>query len=147
MKTLSLLCLFLTTTFASADKEALKRLDALFDLRIKANEEYRDEYAEEAMELENKEVREYLAKSEKKLGQDWVDFVKRMKANPDLGARIQFLRLELQGELNSCYYDLEYSDGVREQYKIRGDMVKWKKQLKELEEVETLLKKKTPEKK
>lgn len=141
MKKLLALCLVLSSSLALANEELTKKLDALFDLRIKINEDYRDQFAEEATELENKEAREFLEKSEKENGQVWVDFLKRMKTNPDLKARIQLLRLEIVGEINNGYYDLEFAEGVKDQFKARGVITKWNKHLKELEAAEALLEK------
>lgn len=147
MKFLVLLCLALSTSLTLANKEALKRLDALFDLRIKKNEEYREQFSEEAAELENKEAREFLVRSEKENGQLWVDFTKRMKTIPDITARLQYIRLEIVGEIHTGYYDLEYAEGLKEQFSARSVIAKYKKQLRELESIETLLKKAPAEKK
>lgn len=148
MKFLSLLCLFpalLTPLFADPLTD---QLDALFEARIEVNEKYRDEFSAEAEELEKKEVREILVEGEKTYGQLWVDYLKRMKKNPDLIARAQVLRLELVGEIHDCYYNLEYAQSFSEEAAVRGKIVKWKKQLKKLAAAEKLLaKKKAPVKK
>lgn len=145
MKPLIILCLALTSVLAPANEEAIRKLDALFDVRIKLNEKYAVDFVEDARELESKEAREFLVNAEKDYGQIWVAFLKRMKVNPDLKARAQLLRIEFDGELNNSYYDLEYAEGIKERFKIQGDIVKWKKHLKELEAAEALLEVKKPD--
>lgn len=138
MKIILALILALTSSFTLANEELTKKLDDLFDLRIKVNEEYRDQFAKDAEDLENKEARDFLVKSEKEYGQVWVDFLKNMKTNPDLKARMQLLRIEIVGEINNGYYDLEYAEGFADRTEAKASIVKWRKALKQLEEAEEL---------
>lgn len=140
MKSLLLIILALTSPVAFANEELTKKLDALFDLRIKINEDYKVKFTEEAKDLRNEEAREFLVKSENKHGQVWIDFLKNMKTNPDLKARMQLLRIEIVGDLNTGYYDLEYAEGIKDRFKAKTAITKWKKALKELEEAEALYK-------
>ena len=131
----------ITSALGFSNEELTKKLDNLFDLRIKTNEQYRDEFTSDAEELENKKAREFLTKSEKEYGQVWIDFLKRMKKSPDLQARLQILRIEIQGELQNAYYDLEYAFDITERVAANANIARWETQMTKLKEAEALYKK------
>ena len=113
----------------SAQNEAL---DALFDERIKDNEEYRDQYAKEA---EDTTVAEELVPHEKESGQMWVDYLKHVKEKGDLKTKEYVLSLEYRGELSGAYWDLEYAEGVLEKTQARAKITKYKRKLEELDQL------------
>jgi D-arabinose 1-dehydrogenase-like Zn-dependent alcohol dehydrogenase len=86
-------------------------------------------------------------KSESDYGQKWIDYLEYMKVTPDLKARLLVLRLEIVGDLNTGYYDLEYAEDFAEKTKANASIVKWKKALKKLEEAEAIYKTMAKEKK
>ena len=141
MKRIALLILALSTSLGFANKELITKLDELFDLRIKVNKSYKEQFTEEAKELENPKAKEFLVKSESNYGQKWIDYLEYMKVTPDLKARLFVLRLEIVGDLNTGYYDLEYAAGFAEKTKANASIVKWKKALRKLEEAEAIYKK------
>ncbi|BCX47379.1 hypothetical protein HAHE_12870 [Haloferula helveola] len=107
-------------------------LDELLDERIEANEKYRDRFAKEA---EESPYAKDLQPLEKKIGQEWVDFLKHVKASEDEKLKLHTLRLEFMDELRGCYYDLEYAEGVLERATIRSEILKWKKKVERVEEL------------
>ncbi|MDA9831606.1 hypothetical protein N9C66_09705 [Akkermansiaceae bacterium] len=140
MKSITLLILALSTSLGFANKELITKLDELFDLRIKVNKEYKERFTEEARDLENAEARKFLVKSENDYGQKWIDHLEHMKTSPDIKARLLVLHLEIVGDLNNGYYELEGASGLVEKAKAKTAITKWKKALKKLEEAEALYK-------
>ena len=140
MKRLSIVILALLTSFGSANKELNKKLDELFDLRIKIAKVQNKEFLKDAESLGNPKVRELLVKSESDLGQHWIKYLGYMKVTPDLKARLLVLRLEIVNELNNGYYNLEDANSFLEKTQANASIVKWKKALKELEEAEAIYK-------
>ena len=147
MKILSIVILALSTSFGFANKELNKKLDELFDLRIKIAKVQNEEFLKGAESLKNPKVREFLVKSESDLGQHWIKYLGYMKVTPDLKARLLVLRLEIVNELNNGYYDLEDAESFLEKTEANASIVKWKKALKKLEEAEAIYKKLAKEKK
>ena len=146
MKILSIVILALSTSFGFANKELNKKLDELFDLRIKIAKVQNEEFLKGAESLKNPKVREVLVKSESALGQHWIKYLGYMKVTPDLKARLLVLRLEIVNELNNGYYDLEDAESFLEKTEANASIVKWKKALKKLEEAEAIYKKLAKEK-
>ena len=147
MKKLSIVILALSTSFGLANQELNKKLDELFDLRIKIAKVQNEEFLKDAESLGNPKVRELLVKSESDLGQHWIKYLGYMKVTPDLKARLLVLRLEIVAELNNGYYDLEDAESFLEKTDANASIVKWKKALKKLEEAEAIYKKLAKEKK
>ena len=147
MKILSIVILALSTSFGFANKELNKKLDELFDLRIKIAKVQNEEFLKDAESLSNPKVREFLVKSESDLGQHWIKYLGYIKVTPDLKARLLVLRLEIVSELNNGYYDLESAESFLEKTEANASIVKWKKALKKLEEAEAIYKKLAKEKK
>ena len=147
MKILSIVILALSTSFGFANKELNKKLDELFDLRIKIAKVQNEEFLKGAESLKNPKVREFLVKSESDLGQHWIKYLGYIKVTPDLKARLLVLRLEIVSELNNGYYDLESAESFLEKTEANASIVKWKKALKKLEEAEAIYKKLAKEKK
>nr|MBR9812054.1 hypothetical protein [bacterium] len=146
MKILSMVILALSTSFGFANKELNKKLDELFDLRIKIAKVQNEEFLKDAESLSNPKVREFLVKSESDLGQHWIKYLGYIKVTPDLKARLLVLRLEIVSELNNGYYDLESAESFLEKTEANASIVKWKKALKKLEEAEAIYKKLPKEK-
>ena len=146
MKKLSIVILALSTSFGLANQELNKKLDELFDLRIKIAKVQNEEFLKGAESLKNPKVREFLVKSESDLGQHWIKYLGYMKVTPDLKARLLVLRLEIVNELNNGYYDLEDAESFLEKTEANASIVKWKKALKKLEEAEAIYKKLAKEK-
>ena len=146
MKRLSIVILELLTSFGSANKELNKKLDELFDLRIKIAKVQNKEFLKDAESLGNPKVRELLVKSESDLGQHWIKYLGYMKVTPDLKARLLVLRLEIVNLLHNGYYNLEYAESFLEKTQANASIVKWKKALKKLEEAEAIYKKLAKEK-
>ena len=146
MKKLSIVILALSTSFGLANQELNKKLDELFDLRIKIAKVQNEEFLKDAESLGNPKVRELLVKSESDLGQHWIKYLGYMKVTPDLKARLLVLRLEIVNELNNGYYDLEDAESFLEKTEANASIVKWKKALKKLEEAEAIYKKLAKEK-
>ena len=146
MKILSIVILALSTSFGFANKELNKKLDELFDLRIKIAKVQNEEFLKDAESLSNPKVREFLVKSESDLGQHWIKYLGYIKVTPDLKARLLVLRLEIVSELNNGYYDLESAESFLEKTEANASIVKWKKALKKLEEAEAIYKKLPKEK-
>jgi exonuclease VII small subunit len=140
MKKLSIVILALSTSFGLANQELNKKLDELFDLRIKIAKVQNEEFLKDAESLGNPKVRELLVKSESDLGQHWIKYLGYMKVTPDLKARLLVLRLEIVNELNNGYYNLEDANSFLEKTQANASIVKWKKALKELEEAEAIYK-------
>jgi len=140
MKKLSIVILAISTSFGLANQELNKKLDELFDLRIKIAKVQNKEFLKDAESLENPKVRELLVKSESDLGQHWIKYLGYMKVTPDLKARLLVLRLEIVNELNNGYYNLEDANSFLEKTQANASIVKWKKALKELEEAEAIYK-------
>ena len=147
MKKLSIVILAISTSFGLANQELNKKLDELFDLRIKIAKVQNKEFLKDAESLGNPKVRELLVKSESDLGQHWIKYLGYMKVTPDLKARLLVLRLEIVNELNNGYYNLEDANSFLEKTQANASIVKWKKALKELEEAEAIYKKLAKEKK
>ena len=146
MKKLSIVILAISTSFGLANQELNKKLDELFDLRIKIAKVQNKEFLKDAESLENPKVRELLVKSESDLGQHWIKYLGYMKVTPDLKARLLVLRLEIVNELNNGYYNLEDANSFLEKTQANASIVKLKKALKELEEAEAIYKKLAKEK-
>ena len=146
MKILSIVILALSTSFGFANKELNKKLDELFDLRIKIAKVQNEQFLKDAESLSNPKVREFLVKSESDLGQHWIKYLGYIKVTPDLKARLLVLRLEIVSELNNGYYDLESAESFLEKTEANASIVKWKKALKKLEEAEAIYKKLPKEK-
>ena len=146
MRILSIVILALSTSFGFANKELNKKLDELFDLRIKIAKVQNEEFLKDAESLSNPKVREFLVKSESDLGQHWIKYLGYIKVTPDLKARLLVLRLEIVSELNNGYYDLESAESFLEKTEANASIVKWKKALKKLEEAEAIYKKLPKEK-
>jgi exonuclease VII small subunit len=140
MKKLSIVILAISTSFGLANQELNKKLDKLFDLRIKIAKVQNKEFLKDAESLGNPKVRELLVKSESDLGQHWIKYLGYMKVTPDLKARLLVLRLEIVNELNNGYYNLEDANSFLEKTQANASIVKWKKALKELEEAEAIYK-------
>ena len=140
MKKLSIVILAISTSFGLANQELNKKLDELFDLRIKIAKVQNKEFLKVAESLRNPKVREFLVKSESDLGQHWIKYLGYMKVTPDLKARLLVLRLEIVNELNNGYYNLEDANSFLEKTQANASIVKWKKALKELEEAEAIYK-------
>ena len=140
MKNLSIVILAISTSFGLANQELNKKLDKLFDLRIKIAKVQNKEFLKDAESLGNPKVRELLVKSESDLGQHWIKYLGYMKVTPDLKARLLVLRLEIVNELNNGYYNLEDANSFLEKTQANASIVKWKKALKELEEAEAIYK-------
>jgi exonuclease VII small subunit len=140
MKNLSIVILAISTSFGLANQELNKKLDELFDLRIKIAKVQNKEFLKDAESLGNPKVRELLVKSESDLGQHWIKYLGYMKVTPDLKARLLVLRLEIVNELNNGYYNLEDANSFLEKTQANASIVKWKKALKELEEAEAIYK-------
>ena len=140
MKKLSIVILAISTSFGLANQELNKKLDELFDLRIKIAKVQNKEFLKDAESLGNPKVRELLVKSESDLGQHWIKYLGYMKVTPDLKARLLVLRLEIVNELNNGYYNLEDANNFIEKTQANASIVKWKKALKELEEAEAIYK-------
>lgn len=115
-------------------------LDSLLDLRIKANEEYRDEFVEDAKETAYSRI---LAPLEHKLGQEWVDYLKFVKASKDKKLKIHALRLELLTEIREGYFTLEYAESNEERKEAQADLRVWKEQY---EYLKAIIAGKTPQK-
>ncbi|MDC0324870.1 hypothetical protein OAL42_02245 [Akkermansiaceae bacterium] len=147
MKKLSIVILALSTSFGLANQELNKKLDELFDLRIKIAKVQNEEFLKDAESLGNPKVRELLVKSESNLGQHWIKYLGYMKVTPDLKARLLVLRLEIVNELNNGYYNLEDANSFLEKTQANASIVKWKKALKKLEEAEAIYKNLAKEKK
>ena len=146
MKKLSIVILAISTSFGLANQELNKKLDELFDLRIKIAKVQNKEFLKDAESLGNPKVRELLVKSESDLGQHWIKYLGYMKVTPDLKARLLVLRLEIVNELNNGYYNLEDANSFLEKTQANASIVKWKKALKKLEEAEAIYKKLAKEK-
>jgi exonuclease VII small subunit len=140
MKKLSIVILAISTSFGLANQELNKKLDELFDLRIKIAKVQNKEFLKDAESLGNPKVRELLVKSESDLGQHWIKYLGYMKVTPDLKARLLVLRLEIVKELNNGYYNLEDANSFLEKTQANASIVKLKKALKELEEAEAIYK-------
>jgi exonuclease VII small subunit len=140
MKKLSIVILAISTSFGLANQELNKKLDELFDLRIKIAKVQNKEFLKDAESLGNPKVRELLVKSESDLGQHWIKYLGYMKVTPDLKARLLVLRLEIVNELNNGYYNLEDANSFLEKTQANASIVKLKKALKELEEAEAIYK-------
>lgn len=111
---------------------AEETLNDLLDRRIKLNEGYRDQYAEEAGESE---FAKKLQPLEKEVGQAWVDYLKYVKSLKDDKLKEQVLRIEILHELTGCYYDLEYAEGMLEKAKLGGKIKRWERELKLLDKI------------
>jgi hypothetical protein len=146
MKKLSIVILAISTSFGLANQELNKKLDELFDLRIKIAKVQNKEFLKDAESLGNPKVRELLVKSESDLGQHWIKYLGYMKVTPDLKARLLVLRLEIVNLLHNGYYNLEYAESFLEKTQANASIVKWKKALKKLEEAEAIYKKLAKEK-
>ena len=140
MKKLSIVILAISTSFGLANQELNKKLDELFDLRIKIAKVQNKEFLKDAESLGNPKVRELLVKSESDLGQHWIKYLGYMKVTPDLKARLLVLRLEIVNLLHNGYYNLEDANSFLEKTQANASIVKWKKALKELEEAEAIYK-------
>ena len=147
MKILSIVILTLSTSFGFANKELNKKLDELFDLRIKIAKVQNEEFLKDAESVENPKVREFLVKSESDFGQHWIKYLGYMKVTPDLKARLLVLRTEIVHSLHNGYYNLAYAGSFLEKTEANASIVKWKKALKKLEEAEVIYKKLAKEKK
>ena len=147
MKKLATVIFALSTSFGFSNQELNKKLDELFDLRIKIAKVQNGEFLKGAESLKNPKVREFLVKSESDFGQHWIKYLGYMKVTPDLKARLLVLRLEIVMELNNGYYDLESAESFIEKTEANASIVKWKKALKKLEEAEAIYKKLAKEKK
>ena len=53
VRSITWLILALSTSPGFANKELITKLDELFDLRIKVNRKYKEQFTEEAKDLEN----------------------------------------------------------------------------------------------
>ena len=140
MKILSIVILALSTSFGFANKELNKKLDELFDLRIKIAKVQNEEFLKGAESLKNPKVREFLVKSESDLGQHWIKYLGYMKVTPDLKARLLVLRLEIVNELQNSYFNREGATSFLEKTEANASIVKWKRALKKLEEAEAIYK-------
>ena len=140
MKKLSIVILAISTSFGLANQELNKKLDELFDLRIKIAKVQNKEFLKDAESLGNPKVRELLVKSESDLGQHWIKYLGYMKVTPDLKARLLVLRLEIVNLLHNGYYNLEDANSFLEKTQANASIVKLKKALKELEEAEAIYK-------
>ena len=109
--------------------EKLKTLDNYLDDRIAANIKYREDFVEEAKESP---VAKDLIPVEKKLGDEWVEFIKYVHESKDEKLKIHSLRIEFLDEIRGCYYDLEIAEGFLEKLKIKGEIAKWNKALSDV---------------
>lgn len=114
---------------ARADEEA-DALDRMLKDRIKLNAKYGDEYAKGA---KDSPFAKDLVPLEKKIGQGWVDYLKYLRTLKNHTITKQVLKLEYMTELSGSYYDLEIAEGLVEKAAIRGDILKWKKELARLQ--------------
>lgn len=105
-------------------------LNKLLDERIEANEQYRDDFTEEAKESK---FADKLVPLEKKNGQEWVDYIKYVRASDDKKLKAYVLKTEIMGELISAYYDLEFAEGLLDKTTANTMVKKWKTKLEELE--------------
>ena len=101
-------------------------LDQMLSQRIKLNEKYRDQFTKEAAESP---LAKDLQPLEKKIGQNWVDYLSYVKSQKDDKLKAYVIRLELLDELRGCYYDLEYSESAVEKASLKLEIAKWKKEL------------------
>ncbi len=123
-----LMQLFIVASLPAADET----LDQLLSRRIQLNEKYRDEFTKDAAESP---LAKDLQPLEKKIGQQWVDYLTYVKAQKDDKLKAYVIRLELLDELRGCYYDLEFAEGVHEKVRLKLSIGKWKKELKKLNEI------------
>ena len=132
MKSAMLLLMMVTMSgFLRADDQP-KTLNDLLDRRIKVNEEYRDRFTKEA---EDTQFAKELPPLEKKLGQEWVDYLTYVKSLQDDKRKEGMLRLEIVGEITGAYYDIEYAEGLLEMSKARGALQRWKRELGYLDQI------------
>ena len=140
MKKLATVIFALSTSFGFLNQELNKKLDELFDLRIKIAKVQNEEFLKDAESVENPKVREFLVKSESDFGQHWIKYLGYMKVTPDLKARLLVLRLEIVNELQNSYFNREGATSFLEKTEANASIVKWKRALKKLEEAEAIYK-------
>ena len=140
MKKLATVIFALSTSFGFSNQELNKKLDELFDLRIKIAKVQNEEFLKDAESVENPKVREFLVKSESDFGQHWIKYLGYMKVTPDLKARLLVLRLEIVNELQNSYFNREGATSFLEKTEANASIVKWKRALKKLEEAEAIYK-------
>ena len=141
MKKLATVIFSLSTSFGFSNQELNKKLDELFDLRIKIAKVENEDYLKNAELVKNPKVRDFLVKSESDLGQHWIKYLEYMKVTPDLKARLLILRFEIVSELQNSYFDREEAKSFLEQTAANASIVKWKRAVKKLEEAEAIYKK------
>ena len=141
MKKLATVIFALSTSFGFSNQELNKKLDELFDLRIKIAKVQNKDYLKDAESVENPKVREILVKSESDLGQHWIKYLEYMKVTPDLKARLLLLRFEIVSELQNSYFDLEAAKNFLEKTAANASIVKWRRAVEKLEEAEANYKK------
>ena len=141
MKKLATVIFALSTSFGFSNQELNKKLDELFDLRIKIAKVENEDYLKNAESVKNPKVRDFLVKSESDLGQHWIKYLEYMKVTPDLKARLLILRFEIVSELQNSYFDREEAKSFLEQTAANASIVKWKRAVKKLEEAEAIYKK------
>ena len=138
MKKLATVIFALSTSFGFSNQELNKKLDELFDLRIKIAKVQNEEFLKDAESVENPKVREFLVKRESDFGQHGIKYLGYMKVTPDLKARLLVLRLEIVNELQNSYFNREGATSFLEKTEANASIVRWKRALKKLEEAEAI---------
>ncbi|MGJ8696455.1 MAG: hypothetical protein ACSHYF_09060 [Verrucomicrobiaceae bacterium] len=128
--------LFLTSLSLLSADEITEKLNVLFDSRIKRVDDFTKIYQERIDNIEKEESRDYLNEHLKPNGKAWAKFLEMMKSNPDIAARIQLLRSELDSDIANQYWEIAYTEGIRDELAARGQIAKLQKQLKTLEAIE-----------
>lgn len=126
--TLTIISLLFLVNFLIAGET----LDQLLERRIALNEDYRDRFTKEAAESP---VAKDLQPLEKKLGQQWVDYLTYVKQQKDDKLKAYVIRLELLDEIRGCYYDLEFAENMLEKASLNLEISKWKKELEALNKI------------
>lgn len=107
-------------------------LDEYLDERIELNEFYRDKNVKQADELR---FANDIKPIEREIGQEWVDFLRHVRASKDRKLKIHTLRLEFLEEMRGCGYNLEDSGSVSEANGIRGELKAWRTKLEAVNKV------------
>ena len=127
MKRIGLLLIFFVVLQGFCEDKIT--MDSLLDTRIKLNVKYTKMFMEEAQESTVKELKGI----EEKVGDQWVAYLKYVRASKDKTLKVHVLKLEYLDELRGCYYDLEYSEDAVEAASLKIEILKWKSKLKNLD--------------
>ncbi len=119
----------LGVTVQAADEATL---DQYLDERIELNEFYRDKNVKQADTL--RFVKD-IKPIEREIGQEWVDFLRHVRASTDRKLKIHTLRLEFLEEMRGCGYNLEDAENVSDANRIRAELKAWRTKLEVVNKV------------